>query len=102
MSFDSVRSRWACRMEECKIVARHKDGAETVAPTPARPSSKQIQPTWMRLEVGKGADEEPTYTLFINDKNATYAIDVTDYTEMVIDDPGGEATLCLIISDVSQ
>lgn len=101
MSFDTARSCWSCRMEGCKIVARHKDGASAPSATPARPPHKNVQPTWMRLEVGQGADEEPTYTLFVSDRNTTYAIDVTDYTEMVIDDAGGQATLCLVISDVS-
>lgn len=100
MAFDIQRSIWSCQFDGCKVVARHKEEQSVVAPK--KPAVNELKPTWLRLEVGRGADEEPTYTLFVNDRNTTYAIDVSDYTEMVIEDAAGEATLCLIISDVSH
>lgn len=94
MTFNTKRARWACMVADCKVVARHKE--EEVA-------ASTVLPSTLRLQVDRGADEEFRYLIHVNEGDTTRIIDVTDYTEMVIDDASGStATLCLLIAYTTQ
>lgn len=101
MTFNVARSRWSCVVDGCTLTAKRK-GDDSALPTVKWSKVVPIAPTWVRLDVLESDDEEERYVLYFNDKQKTYAIDVSDYTEMLIDDSSGQATLCLLISNVSR
>ena len=47
--------------------------------------------------VQQGDDEEESYVLVVRHSGGSTEIDVTNFTEMSISDPGGDTTLCLLV-----
>ena len=93
MYFDRASMVWACPIDECKVIAKRKEGNAV----------KATKPQSISLEIKSNADEEDSYVLVITDTDSSksYLLDVSDNVEMMIDGQS-DVTLCLAFNSVKR
>lgn len=90
MAYSRSKSAWSCREDSCDIVARRNSNVEQPSTTGT------IKPSKVTVR-SEGDDDEESYVLVVKHPGGSVEIDVTNFTEMSISDPGGDTTLCLLV-----
>lgn len=90
MVYSRSKGAWSCGEVSCDIIARRNSSVE-------QPSNAGvIKPIKITVRP-EGDDEEESYVLVVRHSGGSTEIDVTNFTEMSISDPGGDTTLCLLV-----
>ncbi len=90
MPYNRRTSSWACPREGCGITAKKKKPAPLVAGS--------VLPTRIAVRSDAEDDDETEVTmLVIYHGESKLEIDVTAFTEMLVGDPSGDTTLCLLV-----
>lgn len=109
MQYESSIGRWKCPELGCKFTATRKhtdddDELRTLPPVkkamaPKKPLQNYGPKVWA-LTIGKDADGDDQY--WLSHESVSFAMDVTDYVETVIDDQTNSVTLCLLFNNVKR
>lgn len=88
MRYEKKLLAWVCADVNCDVIAKKTEPDVSDSSTVIKPTS---------LDIVEGDSEEESYTLIVRYGKTLIEIDVTDHTEMVINDPNGDTTLCLLV-----
>lgn len=91
MPYSRRTSSWACPREGCSITAKKRKPEPPVATGTVKPTRVAVRSDT------EDDDESELTTLVIYHGQSKLEIDVTAFTEMLVEDPNGDTTLCLLV-----